>query len=82
MHVTIAAAENAVMNGVTLKRQTCFEDFVWNPADPKRIVGIKTNRGDFYGRWVINAAGIYSDRVMHKAGVRPEFKIKARRGEY
>ena len=80
--VTIAAAENAVMNGVTLKRLTCFEDFIWNPADPKRIVGIKTNRGDFYGRWVINAAGIYSDRVMHKAGVRPEFKIKARRGEY
>ncbi len=92
--VTIAAAENAVMNGVTLKRQTCFEDFIWDAADPDardqnpafpkpgRIIGIKTNRGNFYGRWVINAAGIYSDSVMHKAGVRPEFKIKARRGEY
>ncbi|MCJ7551202.1 MAG: NAD(P)/FAD-dependent oxidoreductase, partial [Anaerolineae bacterium] len=80
--VTVAAAENAVMNGVTLKRQTCFEDFIRHPADPKRIIGIKTNRGDFYGRWVINAAGIYSDSVMHKAGVRPEFRIKARRGEY
>ncbi|MCD6286259.1 MAG: NAD(P)/FAD-dependent oxidoreductase [Anaerolineae bacterium] len=80
--VTIAAAENAVMNGVTLKRLTCFEDFIWSPADPKRITGIKTNWGNFYGRWVINAAGIYSDSVMHKAGVRPEFKIKARRGEY
>ena len=92
--VTIAAAENAVMNGVTLKRQTCFEDFIWDAPDsdpaysgplgqnPARIIGIRTNRGDFYGRWVINAAGIYSDSVMHKAGVRPEFKIKARRGEY
>ncbi|MEA3397947.1 MAG: NAD(P)/FAD-dependent oxidoreductase, partial [Chloroflexota bacterium] len=92
--VTIAAAENAVMNGVALKRQTSFEDFIWDAADsnprgqnpagrnPARIIGIRTNRGDFYGRWVINAAGIYSDSVMHKAGVRPEFKIKARRGEY
>jgi glycerol-3-phosphate dehydrogenase len=82
--VTVAAAENAVMNGVTLKRQTCFENFIWNPpdSDPARIIGIRTNRGDFYGRWVINAAGIYSDSVMHKAGVRPEFKIRARRGEY
>ena len=47
-----------------------------------RIVGVRTNRGDFACRWAVNAAGLYSDAVMHKAGVRPEFKITPRKGEY
>ncbi len=76
---TIAAAENAVMNGVTLKLNTEFEGFV---MEGDRIVGIKTNQGTFGCRWAINAAGMYSDVVMHKAGVRPDFKITPRRGEY
>jgi glycerol-3-phosphate dehydrogenase len=77
--VTIAAAENAVMNGVTILRETGFEDFVF---EKNRVVGVRTNSGDFSCRWVINAAGLYSDVVMHKAGVRPEFKITPRKGEY
>lgn len=77
--VVIAAAENAVMNGVTLMLETAFEDFV---MDGNRIVGVKTNRGTFGCRWAINSAGLYSDVVMHKAGVRPEFKITPRKGEY
>jgi len=76
---TVAAAENAVMNGVTLMLETAFEDFI---MDRSRIVGIKTNRGEFGCRWVVNSAGLYSDAVMHKAGVRPEFKITPRKGEY
>ena len=77
--VTLAAAENAVMNGVRILRDTAFEDFI---LDGKRIVGVRTNRGDFGCRWAVNAAGLYSDEVMHKAGVRPEFKITPRKGEY
>ncbi len=77
--VTVAAAENAVMNGARVMLDTAFEDFI---MEGTRIIGVRTNRGDFYARWVINSAGIYSDEVMHKAGVRPEFFIKARRGEY
>ncbi len=76
---TIAAAENAVMNGVDLKRSTAFEDFL---MEGDRITGVHTNQGDFHSRWVVNAAGLYADDVMHKAGVRPEFKIRPRRGEY
>lgn len=75
----VAAAENAVMNGVTIMFETAFQDFI---MDGNKIVGIKTNKGDFASRWVINAAGLYSDDVMHKAGIRPEFKITPRKGEY
>jgi len=96
---TIAAAENAVLNGVELRLDTEFEDFIWEGEEAReqegerarkredeearrRIVGIQTNRGAFSCRWVVNAAGLFADEVMHKAGVRPEFRIKARRGEY
>jgi glycerol-3-phosphate dehydrogenase len=77
--VTLAAAENAVMNGVKIIRDTSFEDFIIQNG---RIIGIKTSRGDFSCRWAVNAAGLYSDVIMHKAGVRPEFKITPRKGEY
>ena len=77
--VTLAAAENAVMNGVTILRETAFEDFI---MEGTRIIGIRTNRGDFSCRWAVNAAGLYSDMVMHQAGVRPEFRITPRKGEY
>ncbi len=99
---TIAAAENAVMNGVALRLNTRFEDFIFaetedgrptteeasrssvigHRSDERCIIGIRTNQGDFYARWVINAAGLFADEVMHKAGVRPEFQITPRRGEY
>ena len=76
---TVAAAENAVMNGVEVMLETAFEEFL---MDGDRITGIRTNKGDFEGRWVVNAAGLYADEVMHKANVRPEFTIRPRRGEY
>ncbi len=76
---TIAAAENAIQNGATILLDTTFEDFL---IEGRKIVGIKTNRGEFRCRWLVNSAGIHSDDVMHKAGIRPEFKIQARRGEY
>jgi len=77
--VTIAAAENAVMNGVEILTNTAFEDFI---IKNDRINGVNTNKGELNCRWVINAAGVYADVVMHKAGVRPEFNITPRRGEY
>ncbi len=76
---TVAAAENAVMNGVVLKLNTAFEDFI---LEESKITGIRTNKGDFACRWVVNAAGLHADEVMHKAGIRPEFHIRPRRGEY
>lgn len=76
---TVAAAENAISNGVRLLTQTAFQDFLW---DEGRLVGVQTNRGPFLGRWVVNCAGLYADQVMHRAGVHPEFAISPRKGEY
>ncbi len=77
--ISLAAAENAVQNGVQVQLETAFKDFLF---EGRRIVGVRTNQGEIRCRWVVNAAGLFSDEVMHKAGVRPEFKITPRRGEY
>lgn len=77
--VTLAAAENAVMNGTEIHTNTEFIDFI---IEKDSVLGVHTNNGVFHCRWVINAAGLYSDAVMHKAGVRPNFKITPRKGEY
>jgi len=75
----IAPLENAMANGVEVLTETAFQDFI---MDGMMIKGVRTNLGDFGCRWVINAAGTYSDDIMHKAGLRPDFKITPRRGEY
>jgi glycerol-3-phosphate dehydrogenase len=75
----IAPLENAMLNGVDVLTETAFQDFI---IETGTIKGIRTSKGEFACRWVINAAGVYADEVMHKAGVRPEFKITPRRGEY
>lgn len=76
---TISAAENAVQNGVQFLLDTELNGFILNG---QKITGIQTNRGDFASRWVINAAGLFADEVMHFAQVNPDFKITPRRGEY
>ncbi|NPV01034.1 MAG: NAD(P)/FAD-dependent oxidoreductase [Brevinematales bacterium] len=75
----LAAAENAVANGVVFQSETTFLDFI---IDNGAIKGIRTDRGDIECGWVINAAGAYSAEVMHRAGVRPDYHIVPRRGEY
>ncbi|MCD6355936.1 MAG: NAD(P)/FAD-dependent oxidoreductase, partial [Anaerolineaceae bacterium] len=76
---TLAAAENAVMNHVLIHTNTEFQGFMIKSG---RIIGVHTNKGTMACRWVVNAAGLYSDIVMHTAGIRPEFKITPRKGEY
>lgn len=43
---------------------------------------VETSNGDYQGRFVINCAGLYSDRVARMAGVDPEARIVPFRGEY
>lgn len=75
----LAAAENAVRNGVTYLFETSFTGFIFNGD---RIVGVRTTRGDFTCRWAVNCAGLYCDEVMHQANVRMGFSVKPKKGEY
>ena len=43
---------------------------------------VETNKGDFQAKFLINCAGLYSDRMTRLGGVKPEAKIIPFRGEY
>jgi (S)-2-hydroxyglutarate dehydrogenase len=43
---------------------------------------LETNRGSFETKFVVNCAGLYSDRVAKLSNVNPEAKIVPFRGEY
>jgi glycerol-3-phosphate dehydrogenase len=73
----IALAENAITNGVELKLETKVEAI----AKTGGIFNIKTNNGDIASKYVINSAGIYSDKIAAMAGVE-DYEIKPRRGQY
>lgn len=74
----IGAAESAVINGVELLLETKVTGFIF---DDKRIVGANTNKGSFRSRWVVLAAGLWADDLMHLAGM-DGFTIRPRKGEY
>ncbi len=75
----LAPLENAVLNGVELMTDTTFKGFM---VDGGKLTGIRTSRGDIGCRWVVNAAGTYSDDIMHLAGDATDFEIHPRKGEY
>lgn len=76
--VNIAYAENAAANGARFEFDT-------EVLEVKRLDEggylLKTNRGDFKSRAVINAAGIHSDEINNMVS-QHKLKIHARRGEY
>lgn len=75
--LTIAAVGNAMDNGVELKRD--FE--VTKIAQKDEIYEISSSSETIQAKFVINAAGIYSDRVAKMIGD-DSFSIHPRRGEY
>ena len=75
--LTIALAENAFVNGV----EFFFEHGV---KAIEKIEGgylVKTEQGNFEGRMVVNAAGVYADRLHRMVSIEP-MEIVARKGEY
>jgi (S)-2-hydroxyglutarate dehydrogenase len=46
------------------------------------VVVVKTEAGDFSARYVVNCAGLYSDRVARMAGDDPQMMLVPFRGEY
>ena len=76
-HLNIALAENAYENGVEFKFDTEVLDI--EKADGGFV--IKTNQGDFTTDYVVNAAGVYADK-LHNMVSEKKIHITPRRGEY
>lgn len=74
--VTIALAENAVDNGVEL----FLNEEVIGITKEKHFV-VKTKNRECSTRYIINCAGLYSDKIANMAGI-DDFYIIPRKGEY
>ncbi|MCI9080925.1 MAG: NAD(P)/FAD-dependent oxidoreductase [Lachnospiraceae bacterium] len=75
--MNFAFAENAAANGVEFRFDTevtgfCKREGYWN---------IKTSQGELESRYVVNAAGVYADRMHNMVSAR-KLHITPRRGEY
>ena len=73
---TIAFAENALMNGAEIALETKALKII---CDNQRIREVKTNRGTIIPKIVINAAGIYADKIAELAKDQT-FSIHSRKG--
>lgn len=73
---TWAIAENAVENGVKL----FLETKVHNISKTDNWI-VHTGKGDIETQYLINAAGLFADKISKMAGAR-NFVIKPRKGEY
>ena len=75
--MTIAFAENAAENGAEFS-------FLTKVGKIEKTDGgfcVKTDRGDFDAKYVVNAAGVYAD-VFHNMVSDDKIRITPRRGEY
>ena len=83
--VAVALAENAAQNGVRVMLETGACDIVTAPVKHPthdgecEVVGVLTNRGLIRCRYVVNAAGLYSDDLSAMSGDK-SFSIHGRRG--
>ena len=75
--LTIAATECAVTNGVEFIRN-CEVTAVETNADS---IALETTQGRIEAKYIINAAGVYSDEIARMAGD-DTISITARKGEY
>lgn len=74
--LTVAFAENAVENGAKVSLDTIVTSI---DTEGDKIVAVHTNRGTIHPKAVINAAGVFSDKIAEMAGDR-FFTIHPRKG--
>lgn len=74
--LTIAYAENAVMNGAEVSLNTAVTGMTVKNG---RIESVETNRGTVYPKIVINAAGVFAEEIARMANDR-FFSIHPRKG--
>lgn len=75
--LTIALAENACVNGVEFKFNTEVVD-IKKDEDGYTLI---TNNGEIYAKTVVNAAGVFSDKI-HNMVSDEKIHITARKGDY
>lgn len=73
----IALAENSITNGVDLRLQE--EVLAIEPLAGE--FHLKTSRGGLRTKFVVNCAGIFSDRIAAMVGI-DEYQVSPRRGQY
>lgn len=76
-HLNIALAENACANGVEFKFNTEVEGM----EKIDEVFWIKTSQGTLQARCVVNAAGVYADKI-HNMVSEKKMTIIPRRGDY
>jgi len=74
--LTVAYAENAVQNGVTISFDTIVESIVTEDGFIKSVI---TNRGTIQPKLVVNAAGLFCENIAAMAGDR-FYSIRPRKG--
>lgn len=75
--MNIAFAENAAMNGVEFK----FDTEVVGFEKENETWVVKTTKGNFKTKYIVNAAGVYAD-VFHNMVSKKKLHITPRRGDY
>ncbi len=77
--LTIALTENAVKNGVDLMLQSEVTSI--KSIDVDKHFLINTSKSQVKSKWIINAAGVYSDKIAGLIGAKT-FSITPRKGDY
>ena len=75
--MTFALAENAIQNGVELK----LNNEVIDIDKENDYFIIQTNNSTIKSKYIVNAAGVYADKIANKVGI-DDFEISPRRGQY
>jgi L-2-hydroxyglutarate oxidase len=79
--VTAKYAEIAASNGAEVKTDAAVIGFHPSGTAPANVT-VQTVAGEFSARYVVNCAGLYSDRVARLAGDDPGMIVVPFRGEY
>ena len=75
---TLALAETAVQNGCDFIRDA---EVTGIDRDEDGFYTVHSAKGDFITRYVVNAAGVFADKV-HNMAAKPEFEISPSAGQY
>lgn len=75
--LTIAAVENAIMNGAEVKRNSGVLDIEYK----NDMFCVSTATGVIEAKYVINCAGVFADKIANMIGD-TSFKLIPRKGEY